>query len=130
MIQLEDKLYTSTEVANILGVSLRSVYRYLEENKMTTEADGKNLVEGEAVPVAEAKSEDKIIADDPVAAKLRELGVDVALEIHLSAPRSCGLGTASAPASASSWPGPACAGRSRPLAFAAFPRKFLLLYCF
>lgn len=34
MIKLEDKLYTSTEVADILGVSLRSVYRYLEENKI------------------------------------------------------------------------------------------------
>lgn len=34
MLQLEDKLYTSTEVADILGVSLRSVYRYLEENKL------------------------------------------------------------------------------------------------
>ncbi len=37
MIQLEDKLYTSTEVADILGVSLRSVYRYLEEDKITAE---------------------------------------------------------------------------------------------
>ena len=37
MIQLEDKLYTSTEVADILGVSLRSVYRYLEEDKLTAE---------------------------------------------------------------------------------------------
>lgn len=33
-IELKDKLYTSTEVANILGVSLRSVYRYLDENKL------------------------------------------------------------------------------------------------
>jgi transcriptional antiterminator len=31
MIKLENKLYSSTEVAEILGVSLRSVYRYLEE---------------------------------------------------------------------------------------------------
>lgn len=37
MIQLEDKLYTSTEVADILGVSLRSVYRYLEEDKLKAE---------------------------------------------------------------------------------------------
>ncbi|RJR27986.1 DNA-binding protein [candidate division WWE3 bacterium] len=37
MIQLEEKLYTSTEVAEILGVSLRSVYRYLEENKLQAE---------------------------------------------------------------------------------------------
>jgi excisionase family DNA binding protein len=37
MIQLEDKLYTSTEVADILGVSLRSVYRYLEEGKIDAE---------------------------------------------------------------------------------------------
>lgn len=37
MIQLEDKLYTSTEVADILGVSLRSVYRYLEEGKLDAE---------------------------------------------------------------------------------------------
>ena len=37
MIQLENKLYTSTEVASILGVSLRSVYRYIEEGKLTAE---------------------------------------------------------------------------------------------
>ncbi|OGC39013.1 hypothetical protein A3K42_01640 [candidate division WWE3 bacterium RBG_13_37_7] len=37
MIKLTDKLYTSTEVASILGVSLRSVYRYLEENRLTAE---------------------------------------------------------------------------------------------
>jgi len=37
MIKLEDKLYTSTEVADILGVSLRSVYRYIEENKLVPE---------------------------------------------------------------------------------------------
>jgi DNA-binding transcriptional MerR regulator len=34
MIKLEDKLYTSSEVAEILGVSLRSVYRYIEEDKL------------------------------------------------------------------------------------------------
>ena len=37
MIKLENKLYSSTEVAAILGVSLRSVYRYLEENKLSAE---------------------------------------------------------------------------------------------
>jgi len=37
MIKLENKLYSSTEVANILGVSLRSVYRYLEEDKLVAE---------------------------------------------------------------------------------------------
>jgi excisionase family DNA binding protein len=37
MIQLEDRLYTSTEVAEVLGVSLRSVYRYLEEGKLDAE---------------------------------------------------------------------------------------------
>jgi hypothetical protein len=37
MIKLVDKLYTSTEVAQILGVSLRSVYRYIEESKLTAE---------------------------------------------------------------------------------------------
>ena len=36
-MNLEEKLYTSTEVAQILGVSLRSVYRYLEENKLDAE---------------------------------------------------------------------------------------------
>ncbi len=30
----DEKLYTSTEVAEILGVSLRSIYRYLEEGKL------------------------------------------------------------------------------------------------
>jgi excisionase family DNA binding protein len=37
MIELQDKLYTSTEVADILGVSLRSVYRYIEEKKLHAE---------------------------------------------------------------------------------------------
>jgi hypothetical protein len=37
MIKLENKLYSSTEVAAVLGVSLRSVYRYLEENKLEAE---------------------------------------------------------------------------------------------
>ncbi len=36
-MQLDDRYYTSTEVAEILGVSLRSVYRYLEDNKLTAE---------------------------------------------------------------------------------------------
>ncbi len=37
MIKLDDKLYTSSEVADILGVSLRSVYRYIEESKLVPE---------------------------------------------------------------------------------------------
>ena len=37
ILDLKDKLYTSTEVANILGVSLRSVYRYLDENKLNAD---------------------------------------------------------------------------------------------
>jgi hypothetical protein len=37
ILDLKDKLYTSTEVANILGVSLRSVYRYLEEDKLNAD---------------------------------------------------------------------------------------------
>lgn len=36
-MNLEEKLYTSTEVAEILGVSLRSVYRYLDEDKIQAE---------------------------------------------------------------------------------------------
>ncbi|OGC45311.1 hypothetical protein A2V49_02100 [candidate division WWE3 bacterium RBG_19FT_COMBO_34_6] len=36
-MQLTDRLYTSTEVAEILGVSLRSVYRYLEDGKLIAE---------------------------------------------------------------------------------------------
>ncbi len=36
-MKLEDRLYTSTEVADILGVSLRSVYRYLEEDKLVAD---------------------------------------------------------------------------------------------
>lgn len=36
-MQLEERFYTSTEVAQILGVSLRSVYRYLEEDKITAD---------------------------------------------------------------------------------------------
>jgi len=36
-MQLEDRFYTSTEVADILGVSLRSIYRYLDENRLDAE---------------------------------------------------------------------------------------------
>lgn len=36
-MNLQDRLYTSTEVAEILGVSLRSIYRYLEEGKLDAE---------------------------------------------------------------------------------------------
>src|SRR3989344_2958506 len=36
-MNLEERFYTSTEVAQILGVSLRSVYRYLEEDKIDAE---------------------------------------------------------------------------------------------
>lgn len=36
-LELEDRLYTSTEVAKVLGVSLRSVYRYLEDGKLDAE---------------------------------------------------------------------------------------------
>ncbi|MCG2686158.1 helix-turn-helix domain-containing protein [Candidatus Parcubacteria bacterium] len=37
MIELEDKLYSSNEVAKILGVSLRSVYRYIENGRLAPE---------------------------------------------------------------------------------------------
>ena len=36
-MDLEDRLYSSTEVADILGVSLRSVYRYLEDGDLKAE---------------------------------------------------------------------------------------------
>ena len=36
-MQLEDRFYTSTEVAEILGVSLRSIYRYLDEKRLDAE---------------------------------------------------------------------------------------------
>jgi excisionase family DNA binding protein len=37
MLSLEDRLYTSSEVAELVGVSLRSIYRYLDEGKLTAE---------------------------------------------------------------------------------------------
>lgn len=36
-MQIEERFYSSTEVAEILGVSLRSIYRYLEEGKLDAE---------------------------------------------------------------------------------------------
>lgn len=33
-IELKDKLYTSTQVAEVLGVSLRTLYRYMEDNRI------------------------------------------------------------------------------------------------
>lgn len=35
-IELKDKLYTSTQVADILGVSLRTLYRYMEDGKINS----------------------------------------------------------------------------------------------
>jgi excisionase family DNA binding protein len=34
MVELKEKLYTSTQVADILGVSLRTLYRYMEDGKI------------------------------------------------------------------------------------------------
>jgi len=79
MIKLEDRLYTSTEVAEILGVSLRSVYRYLEESKLKAEvktATGRhrftkqNIIDflyPEGVPdVAEVPVEKVAVTEEPV----------------------------------------------------------------
>ncbi len=35
-IELKDKLYTSTQVAEILGVSLRTLYRYMEDGRIAS----------------------------------------------------------------------------------------------
>jgi hypothetical protein len=85
MIKLENKLYSSTEVADILGVSLRSVYRYLEEGKLKAEVktatgrhrftrqnivdflypgglpDGETLKEKPITPSEEAKTEEPVV---------------------------------------------------------------------
>jgi hypothetical protein len=75
MLELQDRLYTSTEVADILGVSLRSVYRYLEENKLHAEvktATGrhrftkKNILDflyPEGVPQTKTTAAQKIVPD-------------------------------------------------------------------
>ena len=34
-MQLEDRFYKSTEVADLLGVSLRTLYRYMENGKFS-----------------------------------------------------------------------------------------------
>jgi excisionase family DNA binding protein len=79
-MNLEEKLYTSTEVAEILGVSLRSVYRYLDEGKIQAEvktATGRhrftkqNILDflypdgaqtaGAAAPAKEPKEEPKVV---------------------------------------------------------------------
>lgn len=39
---LEDKLYSSREVAQILGVSLRTIYRYIESGKLLPETQTKS----------------------------------------------------------------------------------------
>jgi hypothetical protein len=75
MLELQDRLYTSTEVADILGVSLRSVYRYLEEDKLHAEvktATGrhrftkKNILDflyPEGVPQTKTTATQKIVPD-------------------------------------------------------------------
>jgi hypothetical protein len=75
MLELQDRLYTSTEVADILGVSLRSVYRYLEESKLHAEvktATGRhrftknnilNFLYPEGVPQAKTTATQKIVPD-------------------------------------------------------------------
>lgn len=110
MIKLENKLYSSTEVAEILGVSLRSVYRYLEEDKLKAEvktATGRhrftrqNIIdflyptgvpEGEVVleqavsatPRQEAKVAPVIhepIIEEPVEVKVEEPKVEPKMEV-------------------------------------------------
>ncbi|MFC1700190.1 helix-turn-helix domain-containing protein [Patescibacteria group bacterium] len=78
MIKLENKLYSSTEVAEILGVSLRSVYRYLEEDKLTAEvktATGRHRFTRQNIidflypkGIPEAEKEKIIAADEEEAA--------------------------------------------------------------
>lgn len=94
MIQLEDKLYTSTEVADILGVSLRSVYRYLEENKLDAEvktATGrhrfskKNIIDflypnGSQSPAPVMKEEPALAKD--VSEKPKKKAVKKAVEVE------------------------------------------------
>jgi hypothetical protein len=99
MIKLENKLYSSTEVAAILGVSLRSVYRYLEENKLAAEvktATGRHrftrqniidflyptgLPEGEVVieqPIEEAPKKVAAVVVEPVKVEPMEAIVEEA----------------------------------------------------
>lgn len=90
MIKLENKLYSSTEVAEILGVSLRSVYRYLEEGKLHAEIqtatgrhrftrqdvidflyptglpEGEKIVEEPSVPSAPMAAPKKVVKPTPV----------------------------------------------------------------
>lgn len=73
MIKLENKLYSSTEVAEILGVSLRSVYRYLEEGKLDAEvktATGRHRFTRQNIIdflYPSGLPEDEKIIDEPVA---------------------------------------------------------------
>jgi len=78
MIKLENKLYSSTEVADILGVSLRSVYRYLEENKLNAEvktATGRhrftrqNIIDflyPTGIPEGETMVEERVVKETPI----------------------------------------------------------------
>lgn len=50
--ELEDKLYTAPEAADILGVSLRTVYRYIKDGKLLFETrtrSGRYLFTKEAI---------------------------------------------------------------------------------
>ncbi len=88
-IELKDKLYTSTEVANVLGVSLRSVYRYLDEGKLHADVktatgrhrfskqnildflypqEAKNIQQQENTPVAKSS-----VSKKPKAAPVEEI---------------------------------------------------------
>jgi len=108
MIKLENKLYSSTEVAAILGVSLRSVYRYLEENKLDAEVktatgrhrftrqniidflyptgvpEGEVVIEQPAEPVAKKEVKEEVKAAEPIIeeeVKTEELKVAPKLEV-------------------------------------------------
>lgn len=103
MIKLENKLYSSGQVAEILGVSLRSVYRYLEENKLSAEvktATGRhrftrqNIIdflyptgvpEGEVVLEQPIEAVEKKVAKEEVveeAPKVEEVAKKVKVEIE------------------------------------------------
>lgn len=83
-MDLQDKLYSSTEVAEILGVSLRSVYRYLDDGKIVADiktATGRHrfskkniedfLYPSGNAPVSQAPRIEKPVKEKPSASRPR-----------------------------------------------------------
>lgn len=91
MIKIENKLYSSTEVAEILGVSLRSVYRYLEEGKLQAEvktATGRHRFTRQNIVdfLYPSGMPEEDVVEQPVVHPVQKSAPEVEVPVHVETP--------------------------------------------